>query len=175
MKVDVVPYLVSDGIPSFTDSFIGGLYNRMQEDGMADTVFYDGRINSGKDFVRFIKATVNHLSVVYADGKLAGVLWLNGFECRFARFHWCIFSNMWRKDIVALGKEVITIILNRKDAAGEYLLDGVVGITPSWNERAIEYLTMCGGVTCGEAPFITMKDGRSTTGVFFYYARETEE
>jgi len=173
-RIKLLPYIAIDGIPTFPDSEIVDLYKRMAADGTAATVFSDGEITSGEDFLNATKHRENRLYVAFMDGEKSGVAWLNRFEARFARMHWCLFSNQWGKNSVEIGKEVIHTIINMKDGEGNYLYDMMLGIVPSNNKMAVRYCEKCGGVIQGSLPYAALKDGKSISGVIVYYTREAE-
>jgi len=52
MKVDILTYCETDGIKTFRDSFIMGLYDRMVKDGTAKTVFYAGHVTTRDHFFK---------------------------------------------------------------------------------------------------------------------------
>jgi len=172
MKVDVIPYTLIDGIPTFRDSEIVGFYTRMEKEGTASTVFSDGIINNARDFLAVMKSNLNMLYVIFVDDEQSGVFWLNRFEARFARMHWCLFSNQRGKDSIGIGVEVLRIIMNWKDRDGKYLYDMLLGIVPSSNKIAIGYCKKCGGVIQGEIPNAALENGKSVSGTVIYYRRE---
>lgn len=175
MKVDLLPYTEIDGIPTMTNSFIEGLYRRMQEDGTADTVFYDGTVRDAAGFLRKMRYENIALYAVYADRELAGVLWLNGFEGRFARCHWCVFSPYWGKGSVEIGKASLRQILALTEGGGRHLYDMLLGVLPSSNERAVAYCLKCGGKRAGAVPNLVYMDGKSAEGTIIYYTREVSD
>ena len=87
-----------DGIPSLRDSEILGLYDVMVDEGVADTIFFDGEVSSRDDF---LEAMTNHnnniLYVLKADGELAIACWLNHFNGKTAQMHWTCFRKFWNR------------------------------------------------------------------------------
>lgn len=172
MKIELLPYAEIDGISTMTNSFVMGLYDRMKEDGTADIVFYDGSVRDADGFLRKMRYENIALYAVYADQKLAGVVWLNGFEGRVARCHWCVFSPYWAKGSVEIGKASLRKILAIKERGGAYLYDMLLGILPSSNERAVRYCLKCGGRKAGVVPNLVCMNGKSAEGTIIYYTRE---
>lgn len=171
MKIELIPYMLIDGIPTFKDSEIMGFYARMEEEGTAPTVFSDGTINNALDFLAVMKSSLNMLFIIFVDGEQSGVMWLNRFEARFARLHFCLFSNQWGKNSIPIGTEVRRIVMNWKDKEGNYLYDLLLGIIPSSNRVAIRYVKKCGGVIQGEIPNTAIEKGKSVSGTVIYYKR----
>jgi hypothetical protein len=130
-----LPYTAIDGIPTFPDSFILGLFERMQEEGLVETVFYDGRIKTAEDFLRMMKG-MNQLWVVKFNGEIAGFFWLNNFDMRKAEFHFCFFDNLRGTDALEAGRKITGMLINMKDLAGFPLYDLLYGMTEVTNEPA---------------------------------------
>ena len=171
-RIEVIPYLEFDGIRTFRDSDIMELYTRMEKDGTAPTVFSDGAINNADEFLAIMKNGNNMLYVIFVDGERSGVIWLNRFEARFARCHWCLFSNQWGEHSVEIGRYTLQTIIRDKAPDGSYFQDMLMGIIPSSNKRAIEYCEKCGGTIQGEIPFAALSEGKSVSGTVIYYTRE---
>ena len=173
-RVNLLPFITVDGIPTFADSEILGLYERMELDGTAPVVFSDGEIREAKGFLSAMKSGLNALYVIYVDEEESGIIWLNRFEARFARCHWCLFSNQWGEQSIAIGTETLRIIISIKDQNENFMWDMLMGIVPSSNKRAVEYCEKCGGAISGEIPFASMSEGKSVNGTIIYYTREGE-
>lgn len=176
MKYIFIPYMLRDGIPTFRDSELKGLYEQLVKEETADTVFYDDTVNSANDFLDFMKYRGNSLYVVYKpkDNTPIGFFWINGFERTFCRLHFAVFKHFWGKDTVGVGKQTVKMILSLKDEQGEYLWDVILGILPSWNKFAIEYIKLVGCKVVGEIPHLThsKRKGKSVPGTLIYITRK---
>jgi len=163
-----------DGIATFTDSEIIGFYYRMVDAGAANTVFSDGQIQSGEEWLLMAKSPGSFLFVVYVGSEVVAVAWLNRVEIRTARFHYCMFYNGWKKGSVEIGTQVLETLMGRKDSNGEYLFDMLTGLTPLSNRLAVRYLKKCNWKIVGELPFGTWnhKKQKSEPAVVSYYIRE---
>jgi len=135
VETTLLAYSAIDGIPTMTDSEVRGLYERMEADGTADTVFYDGSVMSADDFLKTMKHGMTQLFMVSIDNEVAGAVWLTDFEVRRAAFHFCFFSNAWKKDLVDAGKECVTQILNAERLSVP-MFDCLIGIVPATNRAA---------------------------------------
>lgn len=149
MNVKLLPYCNIDGIATFTDSEIMGLYQRTTDEGTCDMIFYDGSINSKEEFLSVMKYGQNELYTIIED-SIKGFVWLNRFEGKFARIHFCFFKEAWG-DTVKLGKFVNSTLINMK-ASGEFILDMILGYIPISNQKAISYSKKIGGKEAGEIP-----------------------
>ncbi|WP_031485690.1 hypothetical protein [Maridesulfovibrio frigidus] len=146
-KFRLIPYLEWDGIRSFPDSYIKDLFERIEVEGHADTVFYEEKIHSADGFVKVLKDAVAW--IVVQDEIAVGLVWLDRHEGRFARMHWVVFEACPRRDLIELGRFTYNEILNMKNNAGEYIYDMLLGYTPIRNKSAVKFVMRCGGQLCG--------------------------
>lgn len=174
--IELRPYASHDGIPTFRDSDIKSFYDRMVSDGTVDMVLYDGVINSTDEFLHFIKYQVPYFFVVYKDNETMGITWLNNIELKRAHFHFCGFSASWGESAVDIARETVDTLIMRKDGTGDYIFNVFIGIVPSFNQRAIDFLEECGGNIVGEIPYSiwSHKNQKSMPGTLIYYVREED-
>jgi len=135
MDIELLTYSAIDGIPSLSDSEVMGLYNRIEDDGLAKAVFYDGSVNGSEEFLRTMKFGQVQLFVVLVDKVAAGIMWLTNFEVRSATLHYCFFKSHHKMDLVNIGKTCILEILNMEQD-GLPLFDILTGLTPETNRAA---------------------------------------
>lgn len=176
MDLKIFPYTKRDGIRTRTDSDIMALYDRMVEDGTADTVFYSGHVNSREDFLKHMKDPGTHLYVLGIDDEIVGITWLDNLFGKSAFNHFCGFSNCWGENTVAIGRTSLQKLINMKDANG-YVFEVFTGLIPAWNKLAIEYAQACGGVNLGVIPGGIWEPAKmqSVDAVVIYYTRETSD
>lgn len=169
----IIPYTATDGVPTFTDSFIKGLFHRMEEEDAAGAVFYDGSVTCADDFLKTMKFGKNSLFVVEFQGKLAGCVWLNNFEVRRADFHFCFFSPLQGRDAIEAGREIVSELLTMTKDNGEYIFDLFVGLTPTTNRAAIRWCRRMGFSTLGVLPAGAWDaaSGKSVPGLVSYVER----
>ena len=168
----LIPYVEWDGIRSFPDSYIKDLFEMIEAEGYADTVFYEENMHSADGFVKTLKAAVSW--IIALDEVPVGLVWLDRHEGRFARMHWVVFNGCPRRKIFELGRFTNNEILNMKNKAGEYCYDMLLGYTPVRNKTAVKYVQKCGGKLCGEIPngAWIAASGRSEPAVIFSITRE---
>lgn len=148
----MVPYAAVDGIRTFRDSEIAELYERLLAEGGAH-VFRDGTVASAAEFLRMAKAPGVVLYVAYVRGKLAGVVWLNRFQARFAQCSFFVFREFWGRAALGLGRHCLRELLHARDAEGRHHLDMLVGITPADNRAAVGFALRCGWRRRGVLPW----------------------
>lgn len=169
MKIRIIPYQEIDGIRTFTDSFIKDLYNRAIVDNL-EYVFGDGSIDSPETFLAAMKSGNNQLFVIDVDGnKTVGFVWVNRFESRFARGHFCFFREFWGRVPVEAGKKFLKECVKP--------LDMIMGIVPYANWRAILFCTKIGMEVVGVLPKScwNKRKKKSEDGVIVYYVPQGEQ
>ena len=200
MIAKLMPYTRIDGVPTFRDSEIMDLYDRMVSDGTSETVFSDGSVNSRDDWLRSMTSGDNKLYVMkivdagdpgrgilsayprpegIENGSAALVLWLNGFEGKVARMHWACFKEFWNKGSVEMMKFALREIMGLEDhnafhmGRGGYFLDVLIGLVPVTNTRAIEFSRKCGAVAETVIPYgICGRDSISVDAMLVYFTRD---
>ena len=127
MEIEVMPYVALDGIPTFKDSFLGSLYDQMVADNTLTTVFYDGTVQSAADFIKEVKDPKNSFWMIFIDGVVSGLFWLNTFEGKTAKLHFNGFSNTWGKKTdegndltIEAGKKAVSTVLSLEKSNGGY-------------------------------------------------------
>ena len=169
----LLPYTAIDGIPTFPDSFIRGLFERMQEEDLVEDLFYDGSITTPDEFLSMLKFGKNSAYVVEYQGKIGGVVWLNNFGARSAECHFCFFSNLTGRALADVGKRVITELINMEKLNGEPIFDVIIGITPVDNRAALRFCRRLGFGIVGIMPkaVYNAKQGVSVAAQYCYIER----
>jgi len=173
MKCALLPYTDIDGIPTFTDSLIRGLFHRMEDEGLVGAVFSDGSVTTADKFLHLMKFGMNRLFVIDLEGCLAGCVWLNNFETRKADFHFCFFSNLRGDLAVEEGKGIVTELLNMTNESGAPVFDLLVGLVSTLNPAALRWCRRMEFSTLGTLPSAAYdaKSGGSVPGEVFYVER----
>lgn len=172
MQTALIPYLKDNTLCPFSDEFIMGLYNKMVSDGTADLIFLNGTIQSAENFLHLVSDGGSYLYIYFKEKDPVGMCWLNSFENRTARFHFCIFSEVWG-EADDIGRETVQKLIRLKDEDG-YLFDMFIGLVPTQNKLAIDYVQRIGANYLGELPFgmWNHKTGKSESATLVYYVRE---
>jgi len=148
--MNLTPYTEIDGQRNFKDSEIIALYDRMVSEGTVNTVFQDGLVNSSEDFLREMR-TCNRLFIVIENKEPIAITWLNRFEGKTARLHFCFFKKAWGNKSVEVGRFICSQILDYMYEK-EYIYDSLIGRIPASNKPAIEFFKKVGVKFVGELP-----------------------
>lgn len=148
----ILPYTVVDGVPTLPDSAVMELFLRMEEEGSLDMAFSGGEVRTPEEFLLVMKQPGNSLFVLLLRDEPVGFFWLNGFEGRMARVHFCLFKRVWGPGSMILGRKILDYSLNLRGANGEYLLDVLLGVTPEKNRLACRFAKRSGMTPLGVLP-----------------------
>ena len=169
MNYTIIPIINMADKCTVTDEFLLAIWQRMIDEGKARWVFYDGSITTGDEWLLFIKSPLNYtLTVMDDNGAIRMIAWLNCYENKSARVHYCNLGKYNR----GVGKAVREYWSNLRDQDGNRLLKTLVGITPETNNLAVKMVKLLGFTVIGTIPhFCRMKyDGdRLVGGVISYY------
>jgi len=170
--IEIMPYIEVDGIRTFTDSEILSIYDRTIKEGKG-YIFKDGTIYNRLRFLEVMKNEGTFLYIIYYRNDLLGITWLNRFEGRLARIHWCMFDGISAKQKIRAGRYISQKLINMKDKEGNYIFDLLIGYMPASNKSAIQFVQMCGSKICGEIPNLIWDKEKSESepGVIGYYQR----
>lgn len=166
------PYTDIDGIPTMTDSFVMGLYKKMEDEGMAHKVFIERVIKTKEGFLYLMKFKKNKLFVLKKKDEIGGIFWINNFGVRTAECHFCLFSVIYGKENIKLINNVVCMLLEMK--CGEnYLFDMLYGVIPESNIIARRWAKKMGFNSLGMMPSAVFDASRgySIPGEYFYAER----
>lgn len=154
---------------------LGAVFDKAREEGILESLFYDGSVKTGDEFIKEVLRPGSLPFVVMGDGELAACSWLNQIAGRTARVHYAIFRKFHGRRIhQSIGKHLYGYILTRKDAGG-HMFDCLYGITPAINPLAWKAALACGWKKTGILPqscFIEA-EGKSVAGIITCATRET--
>lgn len=175
MRTYIVPYMRIDGVPTFKDSYIMEMFDKMERDGTIEMVFFDGGVKTREEFLSFVRRPgiqLYEVSVKDSDVPV-GFIWMEMFTKRTAFGHFCAFSEYWG-DAYKIGHEILVILMSMRNSAGDYVLDAIYGFTPIDNTLALGALEAAGFKRAGILPnaFYYASLGRVCDGVMVYFTRE---
>jgi len=147
----IIHYYSNENGSAVPAGCVMGLYDKMEEEGTSRVVFEDGAINSRSEFLTAMKTTCR-LHVVLDDNDPVAVIWLNRFEGKMARLHFCLFKKAWGKNSERVGRFAVTEILNMR-FENENLYDSLVGYIPDKNRAARMFFHKIGVRVAGHLPF----------------------
>jgi len=165
----VMPYVEMDGIPTFADSQLRAMYDKIVDEEKG-YIFSDGTIPDREAFVKMAKSTDTSFYVVYHVEAPVLIVWLNRFEGAIARMNWCAFNGVSIRTKIKAGRYINKLLTDK-------VFDLLIGYTPASNEAAIKFIKLCGGNVIGTVPNLIWDDKEkvSKDGVISYYKRGQNE
>ncbi len=174
-RIELICYDAVDGIPTFADSFIMGLYERMKAQGSLSDVFYayDPQLLGPEQFLDLFKFGSNRLWVIFHNGEVSGFFWLNDFAEKSAMIHYCFFKNIWGPQSAVLGRYILDYLLGLRSETGP-VFDVITGLTPVTNRLAVRFLEKVGMTVVGKIPnrCLIFTDRTTVPGIVSYRTRK---
>jgi hypothetical protein len=149
--IDLLPYVNQVGEYNMPDSFLAQAYRRTVIEKSIHKVFYDGSIQSSKEFIDYFKQERIELFFVYYRDEEVGFFWLSPFVKKSAFITYCIYKNFLRQSLL-ISQACIRGIFALEDEHGDKRLDTLLGITPADNKLALRFLTKIGMTVVGKIP-----------------------
>lgn len=173
--IELIPYVEINGNRSLSDDNVKQIFHRMKSEGTLHVVFYDGSIKTEDDFVAYLKSPNNLPVFILSDGELSGLAWLNRVEGNHATAHFCLLKNVWGEKSYDVGKKVLSYWFSFPGSDGEPLFDLLLGVIPSFNQKAIKYIEKLGFRVIGEIPklYKNVYSGKFETTSISYVLRES--
>lgn len=168
------PYLPGREDPGLDAEAMRGLYDRMEAQGLARTVFATGGPRHRDEFLALCRDPGHAVAVIGRDGPPLALIWLNGFEARSASLHFCIFREGWPES-VAIGRATVGALLDHAPPGQPPLLDSLVGITPESNRAARLFVRKVGFKVLGFLPgrCFNTNTGKVEAAMVSFATRET--
>ena len=156
-----------------TEPTLEMLWAKIQADGLAETLFYDGSVRDEYDFICAMMNRTTCPWLVTCDGRFALFSWLNDAEGRAMRIHFTMFKESWggRRNAADVARHFVSYVLTRRDADG-CLLDTLYGLTPTSNRLACRFVQRAGMEKIGILPNAVnlFFQGRRTDDALMTYA-----
>lgn len=167
MSYTIVPVVNMGGQSSASDEFLLTIWDQMVKEDRVKWVFYDGVIQDEYQWLSFIKSPTNYPVVAINEKSIGCIAWLNNYENKSARAHYCGLGT-YHRDI---GKAIMKYWGSLKDTQGDPILLTLIGITPETNALGYRMLKILGFNIVGVIPhFCKVKyDGDRLVGGIISY------
>jgi len=169
-KYTIMPYTKIDGIPTIRDSQIADIYNKIFEDGIQDSFFYDGEVGSTAEWVHFIKSGKVILWQLFCDDVPMGFCYFSEYTQASANCHFLVYKEFWGSgDALPAGKNAMTEALK--------IFSTITGMCPTTNRFAVRYLQNVGLKIIYDVPnaLWSEKEGKAINGTLLYITRKDSE
>ena len=162
----LIPYAQVDGEWTLPENFVRAAYQQIKSEGRADTVFWEGTVPSEDVLVDVMQRKSNVAVFLLRDKELLGIAWLNGFQGSNAFGHFCFMREASKsQSTVAMGRAIVDYWLSFPT------VDFVLGIVPSFNNRAMRFVQKIGFIKVGAIPNMMEGPNGRAAAVIFYNTR----
>ncbi len=170
--ITIVPYVQAVDGWTVPDEVVKATFDKFVQDGTVNQIFYDGNTNNREAFFNFMRNPNNVPQWILVDQIPSGVCWLNGMGPGYAFAHYGLFKETWGKTTEDIAKECQKYWFSMQNN-GEYLLDILLGMTPTFNRKAAHFLNKIGWTILGEIPNLHYVPhlGRKTSILISYKQR----
>jgi RimJ/RimL family protein N-acetyltransferase len=143
----IVGYVEVNGIRTFSDDVIAGLWDRLEKDGTF-YIFNKNEVSNRGEFVRFMKASNVYPALCVIDDEIGGFGWLQDLKGNYAEANYFMFKKYWGKRTIEMACALTKYWL------GFEVIDVLIGYTPKKNEKACRFLKYIGWTVVGTIPFL---------------------
>ena len=138
---ELLPYVEIDGCWTFTDTFIKGLYRKMETDNDLPDTFLDGSVQSDQDLVDRFKRYDHKFFIVPDKDSLKAVLWLSDFRQATAYAHfWVAKEFRGGVEAVHMANRFLEEMLYMEDPTNRYVFDVIFAYVSNENEGVVRLL-----------------------------------
>lgn len=163
-----------DGVFNLPDAFLRMIWDELEATGRILETFSAGDVSTLEQWMAFTKREDNNFVFVMdsRSGQPVFMSWVNGIaiRSRSAFAHFCGIGP-YRRGSLDLALDYWTGV---RGLDGRYMLDTLVGLTPSTNEKALKLMRMVGCVIACEIPGLCYMaaTGELVAGTISYFKRK---
>jgi len=157
--IQVIGYVEINGVRTFSDDAMLAAFETLEKDRILDVVFSDDPVTSFDQFLAIMKNPANTVSVILLDHEIVGLAWLNQAHKNHAFVHYALFREVWGRYTMPIAEACLDYWFSFTDESGNKLIEVLLGQTPEWNRRAINYTKRLGWTVLGTVPLIANGSG----------------
>lgn len=166
-QIKLVPFVELDGEWILSDGFLDSIFDKIVEQGLLKTTFWEGNVTDHSHFESLAKSSHNHMLFFFEDTNCVGFAWLSSVTTNYAFAHFCMFREIWGR-AVDVGKTGMDYWFSWPGTDGP-LLDVIVGIMPGFNKHAHKFVESLGWTRLGVIPGMFRDQNRNREDAVIYY------
>ena len=166
-EIGIFPYVPLGDAWTFSEEFLGAVFDKIVEQKLLKTTFWEGSITNAVEFVSMVKSPNNHVVFFLEGDDCLGLAWLSAVTSNYAFAHFCSFREIYGRS-VKLGKDCVDYWFSWPGDGGP-LLDVIVGIMPGINKTAHKYVEKLGWIRLGIIPGMFRDKERNQEDAVIYY------
>lgn len=154
METKIIPYYkMASGYWSIKREFMAELFNEIEDEGFANLVFMDGAVKTSDDFICLMQSDrAKMFLLIDKNDKVAGFFYLNWFEGKSARVHFCMLNTVDTLTKIRAAKDFLLYVFEMTADDGKPLFDVLIGSTPVRNTPASSLAKHLGFADIGIQP-----------------------
>ena len=170
-ELTVYPFSEVDGNWTISDAELNYVFMKMQDQKLVDMVFSQDRVENVYQFIALMKAKRNIVQFVWDGKDVIAVTWINSIGDNFAFGHFCVFKEAWGKRSEEIGALIKNYWFGLENN-GKYVLDVIIGMMPTKNRIADNFVQRVGWIKIGVIPgMFRLMDGGRDDAVIYYTLR----
>lgn len=176
MKTRIIPYFkMPSGYWSIDTGFMEELFHEMESEGFVDVVFMDGAVRTCGEFIELMQSDrAKMFLLLNTENDVAGFFYLNWFEGKSARVHFCMLNRVDTMTKIQAAKDFLSYVFSMTHEDGKPLFDALIGSTPVRNKPASSLAVHLGFKEIGIQPCaaINAATGESEDVVLRYLKKD---
>lgn len=164
-----MPYAQVDGRWTVSDDILLNFARKAIAEGTFWTVFYDSSIDGPEAYLRAMKQPANVPVFCFLGAEPIACAWLNGHSGGRAFGHFLVTSSV-KGHTQECGRICLDYWFSFR-VNGRQLFDVILGVIPSFNRSAIEFVKRIGLTVLGEVPKAVRIDGEPQPATLLYAVR----
>ena len=176
MKTRIIPYfMMSSGCWSIDAGFMEELFHEMESEGFIDIVFMDGAVRTSNEFIELMQSDrAKMFLLLNMENEVAGFFYLNWFEGKSARVHFCMCNRVDTMTKIQAAKDFLSYVFSMTQEDGKPLFDALIGSTPVRNKPASSMAVHLGFKEIGIQPCaaINAVTGKSEDVILRYLKKD---
>ena len=143
-EIEIVPYLEINGCRTLTDAQMGEIYDKMQENGYIERIFFNGYPKTKNEFLMFVKNPLNSVFVAMENKKIVLITWINEIVGKRGTIGFCSFPDKFARKKIIAEKKILTLVFS--------FLSVVIALIPDPYEDVKKFVRLLGFKNLGTIP-----------------------
>ena len=151
--IELLPLIITPDGWNLNDTFLRNVFKQMQNEGTAETLFYDAKVDTEDDFLQVFASPTNLAVFAFQNADLAAMAWLNSIQHDNAQAHYWFAKKVWGPQAITIGRKILDYWFKfTQQNSDDILFKAIVGQTPAKNRRSFSFNKRLGFTFLGTIP-----------------------
>jgi len=148
---------------------MGEIYDKMQENGYIERVFFGGYPKTKNEFLAFMKDSFNTVFIAREKDLLILIAWVNGINGKRGTIHFCSFPNIFARKKTRAFRKILKMVFN--------FLSVLIAQVPESYEEARKGCKLMGFKDLGVIPHFSyfLKENKTIGNNILYITKDLLE